>query len=210
MDYRPIAEPLKRHISPMALDLKSLLHQQKSAVNTRGTHSIFWMSGICLGLWGILTPHNLASANSSVDLVGIISPRLTIDSSSNSSSIKVELQPQSIQAADPSISQGNQSRITVKVMDLTIQMNGEYPFDVVFEPVKNYLESPTGERVPFQLGISTPENQRATFSTQQQPQVRVPSQGQALRLSVYLQLETVDLETAQTYQSEILLSTIDQ
>lgn len=194
----------------MAQDIKYWLHHQKLAVTTRGTRSIFWMSGVCLGLWGILTPQYLASANSSVDLVGIISPRLTIDSSVNSSSINVELQPQLIQAADPSISQGNPNQIIVKVMDLTIQMNGEYPFDVVFEPAKHYLESPTGAKIPFQLGISTPENQRATFSTQQQPQVRVPSQGQALRLSVYLQLETVDLETAQTYQSEILLSTIDQ
>lgn len=194
----------------MAQGIKYLLHPKKSAVSTQGTHFIFWMAGVCLGLWGALTPQNLARANSSVDLVGIISPRLTIDSSANSSSIQVELQPQLIKAVDPSIAQGNPSLITVKVMDLTIQMNGEYPFDVVFEPVKNYLESPTGERIPFQLGISTSENQGATFATQQQPQVRVPSQGQALRLSVYLQLETTDLETAQTYQSEIVLSTIDQ
>lgn len=194
----------------MAQGIKYLLHQKKSVVSTQASRSIFWISGLCLGLWGALTTQNLASANSSVDLVGTISPRLSINSSSNASSIQVELQPQLIQTANRSIHKENQSQITIKVIELTIQMNGEYPFEVMFEPVKNYLESPTGERIPFQIGISTTENQVATFSTQKQPQIRIPSQGQALRLSVYLQLESVSLDPARTYQSEILLSTIDQ
>lgn len=173
------------------------------------TH-IFLIASLCLGLWQLLSPTKVASQNNNVELVGIVSPQLSIDSTSNVSAIQVQLQPELIRFAAKSAHQGSESRTTLKVMELTIQMNGEHSFDVVFEPIQDYLESLTGERIPFSLGISETEDQPTTFSTQEQSQVRIASQGQELRLNVYLQIETADLQTEQTYQSEIMLSTIDQ
>lgn len=171
---------------------------------------IFLIASLCLGLWGLLNPTTVVSQNSNVELGGIVSPQLSIDSTSNASVIQVQLQPELIKSGAESAHQENESRITFKVMELTVQMNGERPFEVVFEPIQDYLESPTGERIPFSLGISETESQTITFSTQEQTPIKKASQGQELRLYVYLQLETKDLKTELTYQSEIRLSTIDQ
>lgn len=168
------------------------------------------MTSLCLGLWGLLFPARVASTNNSVELVGIVSPQLSINAPSTVGSIKVQLQPNVLSAAKKSTYPGNESRIIFKVMEIAIQMNGERPFTVGFEPVKNYLESSTGDRIPYTLGVSTTESQPDTFSTQEQAQIRITSQGQQLRLRLYLQLENTELQAEQTYQSEIMLNLIDQ